>query len=378
MTGPADRPGDPAPPGSRSTRVELGPRSYDIVVGAGVLGRGAAVLDGRARVAVVSQAAVADRHAAPLLAALRQRGAVADVFLMDDGEEAKSLATVESLCRRFSAWGLLRGDAVVALGGGVVGDTAGFTAAAYHRGVACLQAPTTLLAQVDAAIGGKTGVNLPEGKNLVGAFHQPVGVLCDVDTLATLPEREYRAGLGEVAKYAFMGDAGLSATLADEGAAAALLARDPAVLTDVVARSAAIKAAVVSADEQERTGLRATLNYGHTLAHALETAGGYGLLHGEAVAVGLVFAAELAAALGRLPGDAPDSTRWMLARFGLPTTAPDGLAAADLVMLMRRDKKAAGGLTFVLPAPGGGPLERVDDPPAPLVERALAAVGVVT
>jgi len=242
--------------------------------------------------------------------------------------------------------------------------------------VACLQAPTTLLAQVDAAIGGKTGVNLPEGKNLVGAFHQPVAVLADVDTLATLPEREFRAGLGEVAKYAFMGDAELSTTLADETGAADLLARDPAVLTDVVARSAAIKAAVVSADEHERTGRRATLNYGHTLAHALETVGGYGLLHGEAVAVGLVFAAELAAALDRLAPGAPDATRQMLARFGLPTEAPDGLAAADLITLMRRDKKAAGGLTFVLPAPGGGPLERVDDPPAAAVDRALAAIGV--
>jgi 3-dehydroquinate synthase len=363
--------------GERTVRVDLGARSYDIVVGTGLLGPAvAATLAGRARVAVVSQAAVAERYADPLLAALRQAGTVADVFLMDDGEEAKRLATVESLCRRLAAWGLLRGDAVVALGGGVVGDTAGFTAAAYYRGVACVQAPTTLLAQVDAAIGGKTGVNLPEGKNLVGAFHQPVGVVADVSTLATLPEREYRAGLGEVAKYAFMGDAALSATLADEGAAAALLARDPAVLTDVVARSAAIKAAVVSADEEERTGLRATLNYGHTLAHALETAGGYGLLHGEAVAVGLVFATELAAGLDRLPPSVPETTRRMLARFGLPTTAPAGLAAADLVTLMRRDKKAAGGLTFVLPAPGGGPLERVDDPPAPLVERALAAVGV--
>jgi 3-dehydroquinate synthetase len=245
--------------------------------------------------------------------------------------------------------------------------------------------PTTLLAQVDAAIGGKTGVNLPEGKNLVGAFHQPVGVLCDVDTLATLPEREYRAGLGEVAKYALMtggtpgpgmGDEMLSATLADEDAAAALLARDPATLTDVVARSAAIKAAVVAADEHERSGLRATLNYGHTLAHALETVGHYGLLHGEAVAVGLVFAAELAVRLDRLPPAAPDSTRSMLGRFGLPTAAPAGLAAADVVTLMRRDKKAAGGLTFVLPAAGGGPLERVDDPPAGAVEAALAAVGV--
>ena len=356
--------------------VELGDRRYEIVVGDGVLGRAGTVLSGRSRVAVVSQPAIAERYAEPLVAALRQSGAATEVFLMGDGEEAKSLATVESLCRRFAAWGLLRGDAVVALGGGVVGDTAGFTAAAYHRGVACLQAPTTLLAQVDAAIGGKTGVNLPEGKNLVGAFHQPVAVLSDVATLATLPEREYRAGLGEVAKYAFMGDAELSATLGDETAAAALLARESAVLTDVVARSAAIKAAVVSADEHERTGLRATLNYGHTLAHALETVGGYGLLHGEAVAVGLVFAAELAAALDRLPPDAPGATRAMLRRFGLPTEAPDGLAAADLIALMRRDKKAAGGLTFVLPAPGAGPLERVDDPPAASVERALAAVGV--
>jgi 3-dehydroquinate synthase len=360
----------------RTIRVELGPRSYDIVVGTGVLARAAAALPGRARVAVVSQEAIAARYADPLVAALEAGGASAEVFLIADGEEAKSLATVESLGRRFAAWGLLRGDAVVALGGGVVGDTAGFTAAAYHRGVACLQAPTTLLAQVDAAIGGKTGVNLPEGKNLVGAFHQPVGVLCDVETLATLPDREYRAGLGEVAKYAFMGDPELSATLADDGAAAALLAREPGTLTDVVARSAAIKAAVVSADEHERTGLRATLNYGHTLAHALETVGHYGLLHGEAVAVGLVFATELAAALDRLPLGAPDATRAMLARFGLPTEAPEGVTAADLIQLMRRDKKAAGGLTFVLPAPGGGPLERVDDPPAAAVEWALLAVGV--
>jgi len=361
---------------TRTVTVDLGPRSYDIVVGTGVLDRAAAALPGRARVAVVSQDAIAARYAEPLLAALRAAGTAAEVFLIDDGEEAKSLSTVESLCRRFAAWGLLRGDAVVALGGGVVGDTAGFTAAAYHRGVACLQAPTTLLAQVDAAIGGKTGVNLPEGKNLVGAFHQPVAVLSDVATLASLPEREYRAGLGEVAKYAFMGDAHLSATLADEVAAAALLARDTGVLTDVVARSAAIKAAVVSADEHERTGLRATLNYGHTLAHALETVGGYGLLHGEAVAVGLVFAAELAAALDRVPAEVPAATRTMLARFGLPTQAPGGLSAADLITLMRRDKKASGGLTFVLPAPGGGPLERVDDPPAAAVDRALAEVGV--
>jgi 3-dehydroquinate synthase len=359
----------------RTIRVDLGPRSYDIVVGAGVLGRAAGLLPGRARVAVVSQAPVAERWSGPLVAALEAGGAAVEVFLIDDGEQAKTLATVESLCRRFAAWGLLRGDAVVALGGGVVGDTAGFTAAAYHRGVACLQVPTTLLAQVDAAIGGKTGVNLPEGKNLVGAFHQPAGVLADVETLTTLPEREYRAGLGELAKYGFMGDAELTATLEAPASAAALAAREPDVLEDVVAKAAAIKAAVVSADEQERTGLRATLNYGHTLAHALETAGGYGLLHGEAVAVGLVFATELAAATGRVdPGEA-DRCRSMLAGLGLPTRAPDGFSADELLALMRRDKKASGGLTFVLPRSGGG-LERVDDPPAVLVRRSLAAVGV--
>jgi 3-dehydroquinate synthase len=362
----------------RVVAVDLGPRGYEIVVGAGLLPDTAGILAGRARVAVVSQPAVAERWAAPVTTSLEAAGVSVELFLMGEGEEAKSLATVEDLCRRFAAWGLLRGDAVVALGGGVVGDTAGFTAAAYHRGIACLQAPTTLLAQVDAAIGGKTGVNLPEGKNLVGAFHQPVGVVADVDTLATLPEREYRAGLGEVAKYAFMGDAGLTARLTSPEGSAALLARDPEPLVEVVAACAAIKGAVVAADEHERTGLRATLNYGHTLAHALETAGHYDLLHGEAVSIGLVFATELAGTLGRLDQSEVARTREMLAALGLPVTAPDGVAAPELLALMRRDKKAAGGLTFVLPAEGGGPLERVDDPPAPALERAFAAVGIAT
>ncbi|MDQ3945732.1 MAG: 3-dehydroquinate synthase [Actinomycetota bacterium] len=369
----------------RRVGVELGSRRYDVVVGFGVLAEAAPLLAGHPRVAVVSQEAVVRHWAAELTGPLAATGVQVELFLMGDGEDAKSLATVEDLCRRFAAWGLLRGDAVVALGGGVVGDTAGFTAAAYHRGVACLQVPTTMLGQVDAAIGGKTGVNLPEGKNLVGAFHQPAGVVADVATLATLPEREYRAGLGEVAKYALMSGTGpdpgmfatgLTARLTSPEGAAALLARDPETLVDVVTRCAAIKAAVVAADECERTGLRATLNYGHTLAHALETAGRYGLLHGEAVAVGLVFASELAGALGRLDPQAVGRTRDMLTALGLPVAAPHGVAAPELLTLMRRDKKAAGGLTFVLPAPGGGPLERVDDPPAAAVETALAAVGV--
>lgn len=359
---------------ARTVRVATS-RPYDVVVGAGVLGEAAALLRARRRVAVVSQAAVAP-HAGPLAAALGAAGVAVDVVEMGDGEEAKSLATVERLCRRFAASGLLRDDVVVALGGGVVGDTAGFAAAVYHRGVDVVQAPTTVLAMVDSAVGGKTAVNLPEGKNLVGAFHQPVVVFADVATLATLPDREVRCGLGEVAKYALMGgpgDAhGIAALL--EERRAAVLARDPAALTELVARCAAVKAAVVAADEEERTGLRATLNYGHTFAHALETVGGHRLSHGEAVGVGLVFAGALAGALGRVDRHEVERHRDLVASLGLPTAAGTAVPAGDLVAVMRRDKKAAGGLTFVLAGPGG--LERVDDPPPAALAAAFAAVGV--
>ena len=207
----------------------------------------------------------------------------------------KTLATVDDLCRRFAQWGLLRGDAVVALGGGVVGDTAGFAAAVYYRGVDVVQVPTTLLAMVDSAIGGKTGVNLPEGKNLVGAFHQPLAVLADPGALATLPDREYRCGLGEIAKYALMGDDFVSAHV--DRAASRATRRCSPTSSRAAPRS---RRATSRADELERTGTRAVLNYGHTLAHALETASGHALLHGEAVAIGLVFAAQLAGTLERI------------------------------------------------------------------------------
>ena len=237
-----------------------------------------------------------------------------------------------------------------------------------------MQCPTTLLAQVDAAIGGKTAVNLPEGKNLVGAFHQPVGVLADTATLATLPDREFRAGLGEVAKYALMGGAadrhGVGALLADPGP---VLARAPDVLADLVARCAAIKADVVTRDPDERSGLRATLNYGHTLAHALETTGHHDLHHGEAVAVGLVFAGALGGALERLDADQVERHRTLVAALGLPVRA-DGHTADELLAVMRRDKKAHGGLTFVLDGPAG--LEQVDDPSPAALAVAFAAVGV--
>ena len=337
---------------------------YDVVVGSGALRELGALLAGRRRVAVVSQATVAEHHAG----AVRAGAASSELFLIGDGEPAKTLATVERLGRDLSAWGLLRDDVVLALGGGVVGDVAGFTAAVYHRGVSVVQVPTTLLAQIDAAVGGKTGVNLPEGKNLIGAFHQPIAVVADVDTLRSLPEREYRAGLGEVAKYV-----GLAEIVA--AGAEAIRGRDADALTELVFGCVELKADFVARDPEERTGVRAVLNYGHTFAHALEASGEYDdLLHGEAVAVGLVFAGQLAAALGRVDASTAERHRQIVSALGLPGRAPDGLDASKLVELMRRDKKAKGGLTFVLPGPTG--FERVDDPPAAALERALESVGV--
>lgn len=359
---------------TRRVRVDLGSRGYDVVVGEGVATEVASLLVGRRRAAVVSQGEVARHHGARVGDALSGAGITHELFLVGDGEQHKTLTTVEDLCRAFSSWGLRRADAVVALGGGLVGDVAGFTASVYYRGVDVVQVPTTLLAMVDASIGGKTGVNLPEGKNLVGAFHQPLGVFADPSVLATLPEREYRCGLGEVVKYALLGDHGLAALVTSERDA--LLAREPEVMADVVARCAAAKARVVEADEEERSGLRARLNYGHTLAHGLETVGGYDLAHGEAVAVGLVFAAALAAALGRVEAGEAERTRDLVASLGLPVEAPAGLLASDLLAVMARDKKAGGGLTFVLPGPRGH--ELVADPGPAALRTAFTAVGIAS
>jgi 5-deoxy-5-amino-3-dehydroquinate synthase len=308
--------------------VALGDRSYDVLVGRGARHRLLEVLPvGAGRAAVVTQEAVG----VAVDAGFEQR-----TFLMGDGETAKDLETVEDLCRQFSGWGLTRGDVVVAVGGGVVTDTAGFAAAVYHRGVPWVAVPTTLLGQVDAAIGGKTGVNLPEGKNLVGAFWQPAAVLCDTEVLETLPPREYRSGLGEMAKYHFLGGEALADCNLDER----------------VAKCVAIKADVVAGDEREG-GRRAILNYGHTLGHALETAGHYDLRHGEAVAIGLVFAAVLAERLGRINHERVEEHRRVVAGYDLPMSLPPGADAAQLVELMARDKKAVRGMTFVLDGPRG-------------------------
>jgi 3-dehydroquinate synthase len=355
-------------------RVDLGDRGYDIVVGTGALDELASGLAGRRRVAIVTQPDIASAHADRVVAPLAHGGVDTKVFTIADGEAAKTLDSVQELSRAFAQWGLLRADAVVACGGGVVGDTAGFAASVYYRGVDLVQVPTTLLAMVDSAIGGKTGVNLPEGKNLVGAFHQPRAVLIDPAFLRTLPDREFRCGLGEVVKYALLGDDELAALLDER--TDALLARDPDVLTEVIARCVRAKAAVVAADELERTGVRAALNLGHTAGHAIESAANYALAHGEAVAVGLVFATNLAAALERIPPSAVERADTLVRKLGLPASAPPGLQAHELLELMARDKKSEGTLTFVLPGPNG--IERVDDPDRAAIDKAFAAIGVTT
>jgi 3-dehydroquinate synthase len=359
---------------TQRVRVDLGARGYDVVVGAGAFDELATVLASRRRVAIVHQQPVGSANLQRVCAPLERAGIAHKSFTIADGEDVKAIATVEDLCRRFAQWGLLRGDVVVAFGGGVVGDTAGFAASVYHRGVDVVQLPTTLLAMVDSAIGGKTGVNLPEGKNLVGAFHQPRAVLEDPSVLESLPDREYRSGLGEVVKYALLGDVQLAALL--ENDAPGVLARDPDVLGEVITRCVTAKAAIVVADEYERSGVRASLNLGHTAGHALEAAAGYELAHGEAVAVGLVFATHLASALERIPAGEVDRAERLVTSLGLPASAPRGLHADELLAIMARDKKSAGGLTFVLPGPTG--IARVDDPDPAAVTKAFAAIGVAT
>lgn len=315
-----------------TVEVPLHDRSYPVLVGPGVRRELASVLPGgAARVAIVTQAGI-DLAVDP--------GREHRPFEIPDGEASKTLATVEHLCREWATWGLTRADVVVAVGGGLVTDVAGFAAACYHRGVPVVHVPTTLLGMVDAAIGGKTGVNLPEGKNLVGAFWQPLAVLCDTDALATLPPREMRSGQGELAKYHFLADTDLLALDLDERIAAAVR----------------IKATVVAADEREdphdRRG-RAILNYGHTLAHALEVETTHDLRHGEAVAIGLAYAAALARRLGRIDDARVAEHHRVLAAYELHATLPAGADRDRLIGLMRRDKKAIAGLTFVLDGPDG-------------------------
>lgn len=325
--------------------VALGARSYEILVGRGLIGEAGALLSPvlrQKRVVTVTDETVAGLHLARFVASLEASGIRNHTITLPPGEATKDFAHFARLCEDILALGIERATAIVALGGGVVGDLAGFAAATLLRGLDFIQVPTTLLAQVDSSVGGKTAIDSRHGKNLVGAFHQPVLVLADIDALATLPRRELLAGYAEVVKYGLIHDRAFYDWLEANGAA--LVAGDEAARQEAVRRSCVAKAAIVAADERE-TGERALLNFGHTFGHALETATGFadGLKHGEAVAVGMQLAFDLSVRLGFCKAEAAERVRRHFAAVGLPTS-PAGLAdVATLLSLMRKDKKVSDG-----------------------------------
>lgn len=353
-------------------RVNLGPRAYDIAfAGAEPFAAFARRVAPTSALAFVVSDEHVRSHAAAVAADLAGVGFRAETATVPAGEGSKTAAVAHSLYDRLADANADRKTLVVAVGGGVVGDLAGFVAATYNRGLPLLMVPTTLLAMVDSSVGGKVGVNHPKGKNLIGAFHQPAGVWVDPAFLDTLPDREFRSGLGEVVKYGVILDPEFFAFA--EANVGAILRRDPAAVLHIVARSCQLKADVVERDEREETGLRAVLNYGHTFAHAFETVGGYGAwLHGEAVAAGMVCASRLAEKLGRVPADVTARQVELLAAFGLPTAPLPGWPIDAMIDVMRRDKKAdAGKLRFVLPTRLGH-VELVDGVPEVLVREVLA------
>lgn len=328
--------------------IAMGDRSYDIVIGTDLLRR-AETWSGLPRAStalIVTNATVSAHYAAPLQAALKPHYKQILVLELPDGESHKGWAALNQIFERLLTEQCDRQTVLFALGGGVVGDITGFAAACYMRGVPFVQVPTTLLAQVDSSVGGKTGINHALGKNMIGAFYQPRRVVCDLATLNTLPERELSAGLAEVIKYGPIADATFLAWI--ESHIDGLLARDPALMAHAVRRSCEIKASVVAADERE-TGLRAILNFGHTFGHAIEAGMGYGQwLHGEAVGCGMVLASELSVRLGLMPAEFANRMRTLCQRARLPVRAPD-LGAERYLELMRVDKKSeAGALRFVL------------------------------
>lgn len=335
---------------TQTVRVHLGARSYDIMISSGGWAHFGSFV--RERTHGTKAFLVTDENARPhaeaAAAVLAGSGFEVGTVVLPAGESQKALATAGQLYDRLAELEADRKTLVVPVGGGVMGDLAGFVAATYARGLPLLMVPTTLLAMVDSSVGGKVGINHPRAKNLIGAFHQPAGVWIDTALLATLPEREYRSGLAEVVKYGVILDADLFAYL--EVHAGEVLERDPDVIRHVVARCCQLKADVVEKDEREETGLRAALNYGHTFGHAFETAAGYGSwLHGEAVAAGMICASRLAECRGLISPGVTERQRRLLARLGLPTV-PEPWPVDTLVAAMRRDKKTlAGRLRFILP-----------------------------
>ena len=336
----------------KTVHVNLGDRSYDILVGSGNLDRVSACVDALgavSHVVIITDENVQEPHAVRVAESLTDGSVEVDLLVVEPGEPTKSADMAAGLWDGLLQLGADRKTLVMAVGGGVIGDLAGFVAATYARGVRFFQVPTSLLAQVDSSVGGKVGINLPEAKNMVGAFKQPAGVLIDIATLETLPEREYRAGLAEVVKYGVILDAEFFDYL--ETNVEGLLKHDTDVLIHVVERCCRLKADVVEQDEREETGLRAVLNYGHTFAHPLETLPGYGqIVHGEAVAMGMLCASRLAERLGRINASMTERQRKLLEALGLPIELPV-IDRDEMMTSMMHDKKVEHGkLRFVLPS----------------------------
>src|SRR3954471_9303208 len=357
-----------------TVHVNLGPRSYDIEIGSGNLADVVRFCDTEqddAHAVIITDSNVDELYCEAVGDALQEAGAQVDILIAEAGEHSKSPEVAADLWEQLLDQGADRNSVVVALGGGVVGDLAGFVAATFSRGLRFVQVPTTLLAQVDSSVGGKVGVNLPGGKNMVGAFWQPRAVVIDVAVLETLPEREFRAGMAEVVKYGVIQDAEFFAYL--EANVEAVNNRDPGVLTYIVKRCCRLKADVVEKDEREETGLRSILNYGHTFGHAFEAGTNYEeLLHGEGVAIGMMCAARLAERLKRVDAAFVDRQQKLLTQLGMSLDVPD-VDRDELIELMYRDKKVERGkLRFVLPSRLGH-VELVRDVPITEVEATLTA-----
>ncbi|MHB1530871.1 3-dehydroquinate synthase [Acidithiobacillus sp.] len=352
----------------QSLRVDLGSRSYPIHIGPGLIGdkeRFAPAL-ASGPVAIVSDSNVAPLYLEVLSKTLRSLGKTVLSIVLPAGEGSKTLDSIQEITGQLLSAGFGRDCSLCALGGGVIGDITGFAAATYQRGVGYLQVPTTLLAMVDSSVGGKTGVNHPLGKNMIGAFYQPRAVIADTDTLDTLPEREFRSGLSEVIKYGLISDQGFFSWLEDH--MDAVMARDTAALMHVIERSCADKAEIVARDEQEG-GLRAILNLGHTFGHAIEAASGYGtFLHGEAVATGIIMAADLSRRLDLIRESEQDRIYALIESTGLPTLAPR-LPVEKYLRFMQVDKKAQGGqVRFILLRGIGEAVITGDVPPAAVTQ----------
>ncbi|HIJ79493.1 MAG: 3-dehydroquinate synthase [Desulfobulbaceae bacterium] len=353
----------------KTIQVGLNERAYDIIIEKGLLPRIGADLAERniaKRYVVVADSHVAELIGPQLMASLHGAGVAAELITFPRGEESKHLATVAELASKLARLGLDRKDALIALGGGVTGDITGFLAAIYMRGIPFVQIPTTLLAQVDSSVGGKTGVDIPEGKNLVGAFYQPRCVYIDSAVLLELPEAELLNGLAEVIKYSVIYDADFFEFLAKNREA--ILARDLAVLEEVVARCCAIKAEVVAADERE-ADLRRILNFGHTIGHAVEAASDYTLAHGLAVGLGMVAVCELAVGKGIFAKEEANRVRQLIADYGLPVEIPAEFANEQTKAFLKTDKKTVGGRPFFVLPTAIGKVVITDDVDEALVNK---------